>query len=431
MNRLHFSNILLLSALLILGCGNRETKQEREISKSSRKNRSLDSVQHWATELSLLSSSTPEFGDLAATLNGKIEDAVKEIRDSSNLSKLTTSLSDINTGISVVESEHKKLVLFSWDTRMGGSMGDYKNIALYQSNKKILGSTLKMNTVFPVSIFTVQEDEQKSIFMVSGLGKSSSFEHFMRLDALTIVEDQLVDSKIFPFEKSSWSTSFSNEEMDSLPPSGFVVDENGKTIQNPFPLESGKAWTSYVFNGTNFMEQVYPLKSELGEQDFMPKNEFGFINGSEIPSALKNQKVIFEDGMVIRERDFQEEEKVEVSVLNLSDTVREIEFTNNTELIGKWKNYLFFDGGGVPENWLCHIYNIEQQRFVFSLYLSKIMFMDKLLVFSKLSEDNEQNTKSKNSCEEGYRRFNLFTFQFKKTYPQIQPTERAYCAYIQ
>ena len=222
--------------------------------------------------------------------------------------------------------------------------------------------------------------------------------------------------------------------MENLPNPGFHIDKNGTTIGHPVPLEKGTAWIPYVFKGSKFVEEVYQLENTIGEQDFVPQNEFQFMNGSEIPTSIEEGGFQFEDGTLVRERVFQEEieeNKMKVSVSNLNEDMKEVEYSNNLRLIGKLKNLILFDGGGLPENWLLYVYDLKKEQFTFSTYLANTMLIDDFLVLAKLSDNRLMDSKNINPCEVGHGRFEIFTIQLLKPYPQIQPTKLSYCAYIQ
>ena len=185
----------------MLGCQNDVSKKKKELPKLSQQHFSVDSISHWATELSLLKSLNPEFGDLAAALNNKMERALKEVKDSSMLKATIASLENKAQSISIVESMNKELTLISWDTRIGGSMGEYKNVAFLRSDQRILGTILEKTAISYDSIFGLQDQHGKSIYILSGIGKSSSFEYFMGLDAISIKEGRIASRGPIRFSK--------------------------------------------------------------------------------------------------------------------------------------------------------------------------------------------------------------------------------------
>nr|WP_298998957.1 hypothetical protein [uncultured Allomuricauda sp.] len=424
--------ILIFTFFSILCCKENKRDLGKVKFNDSEEFKTPDSILAWSKTLLVLNSNSEDFENQATQLNKRIKSAFSGLKDTSQLNQLTKVLINNNEkyGVVLAQTTDGRLRLFTWDTRLGGSMKMYENCVLTENRGEVQVNEIENKSVLYNKIYTFANSTNQSIYLFSGSGKSSGYEFFHHLQAFSIEKGKLEAKSIFPDGKNDWNNPFSIENGYSNTKLGFIISENGIEISKSSPLPNGTMWHQYIFDGKEYIPKKYSPKNQFNETSFDIENEYQFIKGSEVPSYVESnedrKEYSFEDDYTVVETAFQVGKKPKIPVLNNPDGKKEIQVSKQVRLIGKSENFIFLDSGGVPEDWLLHIYDINQQKIILSKYVAKAMLQDELLIFSELS-----NTINSGCENESFGHFKINVLHYRQDFPTLQPTGQSYCSYIQ
>jgi hypothetical protein len=174
------------------------------------------------------------------------------------------SLTDSNA-CNIVTSTDGLFRIYSWDTWLGGTMHDFKNIFQFKSGNKVHSKNLYSNeddfgSNF-TDIFTLKTNGKTYYLAVSG-GSESTKDAYETISAYTISNDTLNDKVKLIKTPSGLNNSilfeydfFSVVDRRERPIRLIKYDTDKKIIYIPIVLENGKVTNRYIyyqFNGQYF-----------------------------------------------------------------------------------------------------------------------------------------------------------------------------------
>jgi hypothetical protein len=177
----------------------------------------------------------------------------------------------------VTTSSDKLFRIYSWDTWMGGTMHQFKNIYQYQSGEKIVSETHDTNDeeedgydpgTFCSAIYTLKA-ETKTYYLVITNGIYSTKDCSQEVTCYCI-ENGTLNNNVKLFKTSEGMTStigfsfdfFSVVDRQERPLKLIKYDEAKKLVYIPIVYENGKVtkrFITYKFNG-QFFERVTTKK---------------------------------------------------------------------------------------------------------------------------------------------------------------------------
>jgi hypothetical protein len=171
--------------------------------------------------------------------------------------------------IEIASSVDQKFRIYSWNTRLGGTMYDFENIFQYKSNDKlysiIINDTSEMDgpvyKPFYSEIYTITENN-KSYYLAINYGIYSSKDMSETISVFTIENNSLLDSiKLFKTDKYLTNSItiefdfFSVVNRPERPVKLVTYDEKKKIIYIPIINDKNqvtKCSYAYQFNGQYF-----------------------------------------------------------------------------------------------------------------------------------------------------------------------------------
>jgi hypothetical protein len=174
------------------------------------------------------------------------------------------SLTDSNA-CHIVTSPDGLLRIYSWDTWLGGTMHDFKNIFQFKSGNKIHSTDLSRNkddfATYYTSIFTLKTN-LKTYYLAVSEGSESTKDAYETISVYAISNDTL-NGKVKLLKTSSGLNNsisfeydfFSVVDRPERPIQLIKYDTAKKIIYIPIVLENGKVTDRYLlykFNGQYF-----------------------------------------------------------------------------------------------------------------------------------------------------------------------------------
>ncbi len=160
----------------------------------------------------------------------------------------------------ISRSADSNLCLVSWDTRMGGTMIDFRTLALYRTKNGIYTQPLSDegdNTKFHYdTIFTIQGKDKSKIYLAYGFGQGSMILPWQDLRAFSINGNELIMPTVFPAQSNRLFVEFDLNEFDegsSVP--NIKFQKGGYHILVPETAGNGGfsgKFFSLIFNGTRY-----------------------------------------------------------------------------------------------------------------------------------------------------------------------------------
>lgn len=174
-------------------------------------------------------------------------------------------------GLEVVESNDKKLTIFSWDTYLGGTMIDYDNVLWYQTPSGIKTSSLIVNSEDAqgeASFFDIHDiiDGTKTYYLALNINKFSTKDVQEQIRVFSINDEELeLDNPIFISKNGEKSSSlefnydiFSALDNEKLELKELEYNKETQTIRFPETGEDGEVLQSiktFKWDGKYFVEQ--------------------------------------------------------------------------------------------------------------------------------------------------------------------------------
>jgi hypothetical protein len=182
------------------------------------------------------------------------------------------SLADSNA-CNIVTSSDGLFRIYSWNTWLGGSMRDFKNVFQYKKNDKVFTSVPYDNegdfgtdftAVYPLAA------NNKTYYLAIAGGSLSSKDAYENISVYTITNDTLDDKVKLIKTKSGLNNSihfeydfFSVANRPERPIRLIQYDAAKKIIYIPMVLEDGKVTNKFIpyqFTGQYFEKIVTPKK---------------------------------------------------------------------------------------------------------------------------------------------------------------------------
>ena len=183
---------------------------------------------------------------------------------SKNKDLIFTLPDTLDCGLSIAKSADKNFCLLSWDTRQGGTLKDFANVAVYKSGGKTFASILNNKdaeglTVSYDTIFTIAKTDKSIVYLANGNGQISNIEPVQSLDAFQITGESANFSKLFPKNKTGAFTNFNVRELkEEQEVPDIEIKDGGKTIRVPQLNDKGgfdKKYITLIFNGQSWVEK--------------------------------------------------------------------------------------------------------------------------------------------------------------------------------
>lgn len=435
MLRKYFINLIVLILFSIsLSCSNRDqNKYHVSYIEEVIDGRSiLQRLDLLFNELSNIEFGKTSSVQSAASINNAIKETIGKITTHAILTEIGTYYSFREHDFVFALSNDEKLATFSWDTRISGEMLNIKSIVLYTSKKKVIPLTLESTSIFYDDIFKIETLKNDPIYLFHGWDESSKLRCSYRIDAYTIHKDKIVESYIFPMDKSSLTSFCAIENIDFKPQMDITIEKDGALIVKPEIWISGIVYKPMVFDGTQYNYELLDTKIEFKKKDFDRGTDFNFLKGSELPKTVmkegESDTYIFKGGLQIINNHKNGTSKIFVSKDKQSWKQH---YESSGRIIGKYKNHLFFTEGGAPENWLLTIYDLSQEKTILSKNVAKAFIKKDRLLYAEFSKSKENFPPENINCDfdfvnpYGYYTFyNLYYFGQK---PIVLPITQFLC----
>lgn len=431
--------------LVLLSCSNQKIENKLYAKNFSFNNGkqvvdSLDLLLKKLSSIDLDNSSFPESGIL---INEKIRKTIEKVTTPKLLSEISTSYYYKKHDFTFAISDDQKIGVFSWDTRVGESLINYKNIALFTVNKKVVPTSLSGNPACYNEIYTLKTEGKYPIYLFHGWGRSSAIQYYYKVDAYTFRNEGIEETDIFPNSKNSITSYYNIKELDFESQMDFNIEKDGSLILKPESWGSTVVYRPIAFNGKKYnnrhSEEGRNLDNALQEKDFDQRNSFNFMEGSELPQSKnvegETEIYTFNDQLEIQVADNYKSKSTEVSIYSLDNESLTVNFKDLVSLIGKKDEFLFFSGSGISEDWPLHIYNLESEKLVLSKQMAKAIIKKNNVLFAELAEVTNNVDIGEIDCnpeygvQKGY--FDIYSFPFDKENPIVEFTNQVFCEYVQ
>lgn len=431
--------------LVSLSCSNQKIENELYAKNFSFDNgkQVIDSLDVLLQRLSSIDPDNSSFSESAILVNEHIRKTIEKVKSPKVLSEISTSYYYKKHDFTFAISDNQKIGIFSWDTRIGGSFINYKNIALFTVNKKVVPTSLSGNPACYNEIYTLKTEGKHPLYLFHGWGKSSAMEYYYKVDAYTSVNEGLEESNIFPNNKSSMASYYSIEDLGFESQMDFNIEKDGSLILKPEAWGSTVVYRPMTFNGKTYdnehLREEIDLSNVSKEKDFEQRNSVNFLNGSELPLSKNKEGETdiykFNDLLEIQVTNNYKKKNTEVSIYSSSIDSLTFNLKDVASLIGKKNEFLFFSGSGASENWPLLIYNMESEKHVLSKHMAKALIKKREILFAELVDATSNNDIREIDCnldygdQKGY--FNIYTFPFNQENPIVEFTDQVFCGYVQ
>ncbi|MEM7486227.1 MAG: hypothetical protein AAF348_13550 [Bacteroidota bacterium] len=439
-----FTKVIPLLLLVILTNCKENGKPDKLYSLTSVPERGRDiiyALDQQFENLSNLNQNDSDFHDLATTINKNIGNAIKKITSQSLLEEFNRFNYLKKHSYVFALSDDKKIGVFSWNTRLGSSMSDFKSIVLHVKNENVVHIYLDENSITYNEIYNLSGHRQKPIYLFQGWGKSSAYEYYYQIDAFSNDEGIFQPEPVFPENKSSLTSHYQLESLDFEAQMDFSIEKDGSLILQPEIWGEKVVYHPLEFNGTTFEKKYLDrnASTNYSNQSFERTDTFNFLKGSELP--LIKDKVehastyTFENEFTVSVEQGLDNGHTNVTIqIYKGDTIRINLNDSSTSLIGKKGNFLFFEGAGVAENWPIHIFNLNE-RTILTKYISAAIIKENQLIFKELMPNKSINHNHTVDCVKEYREYaefyNVYRFQFTDLNPVVESIDLILCGYAQ
>ncbi|MBS9464120.1 hypothetical protein KIM67_16985 [Flagellimonas sp. 389] len=439
-----FTKIIPLLLLLVLTNCKEYGKSDKLYSLTSVPERGKDIIyilDQQFEDLWNIDQKASDFNDLAASINKDISTTIKKITTQSFLEEINRFNYLKKHSYVFALSDDKKIGVFSWNTRLGDSMGDFKSIVLHIKNDSVVHTYLNENSITYNEIYNIKINQQKPVYLFHGWGKSSDYEYYYQIDAFSNEEGIFQPESLFPDNKSSLTSHYQLENLDFEAQMDFSIEKDGSLILQPEIWGEKVVYHPLEFNDTDFERKHLGNKANVTytNDSFERSNTFNFINGSEFP--LVNDKVghtttfTFENELKVSIEQVINNTFSGISVsMYEADTIRITINDPAISLIGKKGNYLFFEGAGVVENWPIHIYDLSE-RTILTKYISAAIIKENKLIFKELVPNRIKNHNETVDCVKEYGEYamlyRVYGFQYTNLNPVVESMDLILCGYEQ
>jgi hypothetical protein len=222
----------------------------------------LDKIAYWDND------TTGKRDDSLEKANDRISAYIQKV-GSKNSSTLSAAFPKAARGpLSVISSDDNKIRLYSWDTRMGGSMRLYYDLIQYMTDNGVKVKDMrdpKAEEDYGCDyngIFTIHTAGNKTIYLVCGYAIESTKDRHEAVEAYTIDGSVFKKFDLFKTKTKSLNTigygydqfaSMGDDHQKDLPTIHLSKDFKNLYI----PIVNGEILTDkylvYVFDGNNYV----------------------------------------------------------------------------------------------------------------------------------------------------------------------------------
>lgn len=441
----YFKTLTFFLLLVSLSCSNQKIENRLYAENFSFDNgkQVVDSLDILLQKLSNIDSDDSSFSESAILINEHIRKTIEKVKSSKILNEISTPYYYKKHDFTFAISDNQKVGVFSWDTRMGESLINYKNIALFTANKKVIPTSLSGNPACYNEIYTLKSEKKHPIYIFHGWGKSSAIDFFYKVEAYNFQNEDLEEANIFPDNKNSMTSHYNIKELGFESQMDFNIEKDGSLILKPEVWGSTVVYRPIVFNGKKYGNQHLSEEKDLGhvlqEKDFEQRNSFNFLNGSELPfhNGKEGETDVykFNDQLEIKVTNDDKKKSAEALIRSSRNVFHTVTVKDAISLIGKKNEFLFFSGSGTSRNWPLYIYNMESERIMLSKRMAKAIIKANNVLLVELADVTGNTHIGEIDCnlEYGNRKdyFDVYSFSFDKENPIVQFANHVFCGYVQ
>ncbi|WP_131819037.1 hypothetical protein [Flagellimonas flava] len=430
--------ILVLYLLLsVASCDTAETKMQRKYLHFSNGRELVEHLDQLFVQLAQIDPAPSESKPLLTSVNEQIRKTIESIKNQRLLAEVAESYIYKAHEFGFILSEDRRLAVFSWDAMGEVGTNKLKNIALYTKGHKIIPSSLYGEPIIYHEAHTIQDSKSKHSYVIHGKGKTQEGHDFYRLDALNITPNGLSEAPIFPDRQYSMISAHPID-ADARLSADFSIEKDGSLILKPEfwyptvvyrPLELKGDST-----GNRFHEGGFTLKYQLNANDFNPKNNYNFINGSELPiKALDGNHSThsFDDRINVSVKHEKEENVSQIQVGIYGADLIHIELAGTISLIGKKGDLLFFSQKGLDNKVL--LYDLVKKNIVWSKSMENLLISNDKLIFTEPVQAHQVSNKEEIDCKSGtgvqQTYYKVYALNYDVPNPIVEYTQQILCGY--
>ncbi|MEC7264947.1 MAG: hypothetical protein VXW38_14505 [Bacteroidota bacterium] len=241
--------ILFICSLVLFSTSCTRKSNIREFTNGKEIITSLDSL---FTNLETISSRPSPNSEAIVEINEKIRRTIEHISSQKMLSEIETGYKAKKHPFSFTFSADKKIAVFSWATRLENSGNRIKNIALYQSNDKMVPTSLYGTPIIYNDIHQIETYDGTTLYLLQGQD-SLQQKMFYRVNAYLLKNGYLEETPAFPNNETSIATNGFASSSKMGPSCSIKIAVKGLKIQVQNPLDSSLVQNSLTFDGTKYV----------------------------------------------------------------------------------------------------------------------------------------------------------------------------------
>jgi hypothetical protein len=335
-------------------------------------------------------------------------------------------------------SPDSAVAMFSWDSYLGGSSKDYRNIALYRNERGVNGYVF--DNLFPMWCNRI-DMIGTNIYVVHGSGTASSYESYVLAKGLLRTASGLELINLFPNEGKNADSALCIYHTVGQEPQ-FIPEKNGRSILVPEEINDFSiSYQRFSFEEARYWQtipgDIWMKYKSLTLSDFKTSESSGFFHGSDNPTTVESVDLTtsytFADGLMLQTQPGNDD-KSYVLISRTEQKESDLMLSLDGESLfpkGRVNDYLFFSGDGVPETTPFYIYHLGRKEFIYKGYSAGVMIRGETVAMQKKSN----NTGEENTCEDlpedqrGW--FDVFEMDYQRV-PLIEVyTGKKFCIYVQ
>jgi hypothetical protein len=368
-------------------------------------------------------------------INKHVEDWVLSITTLALFEKIHSETILSNAKYGFVVSSNRAVSVFSWNSQLGGSSPDYRNIILYKSESEVRGHM--QENVFPFWCDRVDVLSVPDLYLIHGTGAASSIESYALLKGIRINSSGVQLVNLFPNETNADSALYIAYGVTDTPE--FRLEENGRILLVPEEANDvSRSYQRFMFKGNSFVQTI-PSEIRLAYMgltagDFKVIEPSGYFSGSEIPTEVYKGETVtsytFADGLILEVLAADDEGSNAVTAQRQNQNEQLISMpVENLFSKGRIDDYVFFSGTGVPESTPLYIYHLGRKEFIYRGDCADVMIKGAKVVMKKRSRIR------RDSCENTEGETGIWFDVFEMDYQQLplveQYTGATFCIYVE
>ncbi len=248
------SPIILFCSLALLFCGCSKRNDVPRFTNGMEITATLDSL---FGKLETIRTQTNPNPEGLVEINERIRRTIEHIGSQRLLHEMQNGYENHNHLFSYILSPDQKVAIFSWYTHLENSGNRIKNIALYDSDTKMVPTSLYGTPVIYNGIHQIKTYGDETIYLLQGQD-SIQQRVFYRLNAYLLKNGYLEETPAFPNNESSFAlTSLSNSSKRGRSPN-FKIEMNGLRILFQDNLDTSNVENAMAFDGKKYiLEKEY------------------------------------------------------------------------------------------------------------------------------------------------------------------------------